>query len=181
MVAVEIIGHGAAGQADAIDPETGGDIGETGEGFLGGEGLRRDQVFRRHLVRILSQGHAGEVQEPQGLQVPVGSGAGVGQHRGELFDRCQGPFRENVDPALPDRQNAAFRGVVLAAVPGFPKAQIGDAEAEFQLVDDLRRSPAHAGQETVGRGQVLDGPAFIAEEQLRYPQVVIGFRPGAGR
>jgi hypothetical protein len=63
-VEVVVLGRGAAGEVEVVQAELGRDVDEARELRVGRERRRRDEVLLGHAVRVLADGHVGEVEEP---------------------------------------------------------------------------------------------------------------------
>ena len=122
-----------------------------------------DAVRRRHAVRVLADGHVGDVEQPAGDQV-VGV---AGEQRLELGDAAARALLVLVDAGAADRQDAALAAVAGDAVAALAPAQQGDGAFELRVVDVGRLDGgAELRQQRGGRGEVAHGVVVVAEAQL---------------
>ena len=71
IVIVEVVGDHSSGKAEGVDPEPGGDVQQPREILFRPERLQRNQKIRGQRVRVLPEGHGGDVEQPSRLhQLP---------------------------------------------------------------------------------------------------------------
>ena len=73
----------------------------------------------------------------------------------EIGDGSARPFGEGMDAAGTNGQDAVVGVGVEDAVLGFSQAQPRQPEAKVELVDDLSRNRALAGEQGFGRGEMV--------------------------
>ena len=165
VVAVEVVGHDAAVQAERVEPERGRDVLEARERLLGLEHARRDAVGRGHALGILAEGHVRDVHQPARAQVLA---ARALEHLGEVAHRLLRAARLAVHAAAADREEAALGRVLAAAVLGLAEAHVRDREAVGDLGRlRVREVARERGQERVRSFPLCDRLLLVPEARLR--------------
>jgi hypothetical protein len=126
VVAVEVVDHHAAGEVARVEAELLRDVGEARERHPGLEALGRDQVRGGDRVRVVADGHRGDVQQPaRGQVLRV-----VREDAREVCECAPRAVLVLVDAAGADRQDAALARVQRDAVAALAEAQVRDREVE---------------------------------------------------
>ena len=102
----------------------GGDVAEPACVAVGGEGLRRNQPGLRHPVRVLPEGHVGEVGEPEGAEIV----RVVVEETAEMGDRGARTEGYRVHSRRRYRKDAGCGGVRNEAVLLLAESQVRNSQ-----------------------------------------------------
>ena len=168
-VAIEVVHQGAAGGVKDLQAGMVGDVREGADVGLRAQALGRDAELGRYAVRVLAEGHGGDVEQPAGLRVV----RCAGEHAEEGAHGLLGRSRVAVAAACGDGEDAHLRRVLADAVGHLADAQEGDAEVHqgLQLHGDrqlLLRCQLQGGADP------LHGLAVAAQAQQLLAQLATG-------
>ena len=171
-VAVEVLGRRAAAHVEDVEPQVGRDVGEARQLADRPEGLGRNQVGRRHAVRIAADRHVRDVEQPARgqvqldgllLQVVRRRRGGVVEHAGQGRDRLPGGVLVAVNAVAAERQDAGLRVGMVRAVPRLAEPQIGHPQAVARVVAYPGWPRGHQRE---GLLDEPDGLGLVAQAQL---------------